>query len=90
MQKSALGSIRCRFTVRGLADAGSSIILKNIMRRSERAEALGTVSLEWQREIILKFLVQRLAGVVDTGILTNIYSWLQAGYQGGPGFMDPR
>lgn len=74
----------------GLADAGSSIILKNIMRRSERAEALGTVSLEWQTEILLKFLVQRLAGVVDTGILTNIYSWLQAGYQGWSGFMDPR
>lgn len=48
----------------------------------ERAEALGTVYLEWRREILLKFLVQRLAGVVDTGILTNIYSWLQAGYQG--------
>lgn len=52
------------------------------MRRSEGAEALGTVSLEWRKEILLKFLVQRLAGVVDTGILTNIYSWLQAGYQG--------
>lgn len=52
------------------------------MRRSERAEALGTVSLEWQREIILKFLVQRLAGVVDTGILTNILQ-MAAGWLSG-------
>lgn len=53
------------------------------MRRSERVEALCTVSLKWKTEILLKFFVQRLASVVDVSILKNIYSWLQAGYQGG-------